>query len=202
MKRTLMRTGLAAVLTTVFMAMPSQAKDKSMARYKATVMVQGANTRPTTLELQIYRWSTDTERGKIVAAIMESTADVGKNDRNVAKALRDQAKTGFYFMGGGQGYPLRYANSIEMGGGKRQIILATDRPVSPDEVFQTVPFGSRDFLGDFDVTLIVLNLDETGKGEGLFSLGTEMKWNDQEGKIDLTDYSTQAIRLGDVRPAK
>ena len=57
-------------------------------------------------------------------------------------------------------------------------------------------------MGVFDVTLIVLNLDENGQGEGLLSLGTEVKWNGQEGKIEITNVTSQPIKLGDVRPVK
>ena len=97
-------------------------------------------------------------------------------------------------MAGKQGYPLRYARSFDMGGGKRQIILATDRPVSFQEVY------SQSQAGDFDVSLIILNLDENGKGSGILSLGTEVTWNDKEGKIEMTNASSQPIKLGDVRP--
>ena len=114
----------------------------------------------------------------------------------IAKALRGQAKAGYAFMAGKQGYPLRYAKSFDMGNGKRQIILATDRPVSFGEVYQQTQ------LGDFDVTLVVLTLDENGKGEGVLSLGTELKWNDKEGKIEMTNVSSQPIKLGGVRPNK
>ena len=75
-----------------------------------------------------------------------------------------------------------------------QIILATDRPVSFQEAYNQTQ------MGDFDVSLIILNLDENNKGEGILSLGTELKWNEKEGKIEMTNVSSQPIKLGDVRP--
>ncbi len=57
-------------------------------------------------------------------------------------------------------------------------------------------------LGDFDVTIILLTVDESGKGEGILSLGTEVKWNDSTNKLEVTNVTSQPIKLGDVRPAK
>jgi hypothetical protein len=194
-QRWMMRVVLVVALTLT--AIPAAAKDKNktLESYNANAIVQtggGASM----AEINIYRWSTDEERGELLEAIKKATADPRTNSREIAKALRGQKKAGYAFMAGKQGYPLRYARSFDMGGGKRQIILATDRPVSFQEVYQQTQ------LGDFDVTLVVLNLDENGKGEGLLSLGTEVKWNDQAGKIEITNVTSQPIKLGDVRPAK
>jgi hypothetical protein len=197
MKQTWM-IGAVLVAASTLTALPAAAKDKNKAieSYKANAIVQTAGGAGSMAEINIYRWSTDEERGEILEAIKKATADPRTNSREIAKALRGQEKAGYAFMAGKQGYPLRYAKSFDMGGGKRQIILATDRPVSFDEVYQQTQ------LGDFDVTLLVLNLDENGNGEGLLSLGTEVKWNDQEGKIEITNVTSQPIKLGDVRPAK
>lgn len=189
--------GAALVVACTLTAIPAAAKDKNktIESYKANAIVQTGGG-SSVAEINIYRWSTDEERGELLEAIKKATEDPRKNSREIAKALRGQKKAGYAFMAGKQGYPLRYARSIDMGGGKRQIILATDRPVSFQEVYQQTQ------LGDFDVTLVVLNVDENGKGEGLLSLGTEVKWNDQEGKIEITNVTSQPIKLGDVRPAE
>lgn len=187
--------GMTLVLALGLIAVPTLAKDKNktIESYKANAIVQTAGA-GSMAEINIYRWSSEEERAEILEAVKKATADPRKNSREVAKTLRGQAKAGYAFMSGRQGYPLRYARSFDMGGGKRQVILATDRPVSFQEVYQQTQ------LGDFDVTLIVLNLDENGRGEGSLSLGTEVKWNDQEGKIELTNVSSQPVRLGNVRP--
>jgi hypothetical protein len=196
MKQKLM-IGLALTVALALIVNPAAAKDKNKViesfKANAIAQTQGAGSMA---EINIYRWTTDEERGEILEAIKKATADPRTNSREIAKALRGQAKAGYAFMGANQGYPLRYAKSFDLGGGKRQIILATDRPVSFGEVYQQTQ------LGDFDVTLVILNLDENGKGEGILSLGTEVRWNDKEGKIELTNVSSQPIKLGDVRPAK
>ena len=196
MKKSLMYVGVALLLAVLLSAMPALAqKNKIIESYKANAIVQtggGASM----AEINIYRWSSDDERGEILEAIKKATANPRTNSREIAKSLRGQKKAGYAFFANKQGYPLRYARSFDMGDGKRQIVLATDRPVSFGEVY------SQTQLGDFDVTLVILNVDENGKGEGRLSLGTEVKWNDAEGKIELTNVSSQPIMLGDVRPAK
>jgi len=190
--------GVAVALALLLSAAPAAAKDKTpiIESYKANAIMQTGGGAGSMAEINIYRWSSEDERSEILDAIKKATADPKMNSREVAKALRGQTKAGYAFMAGNQGYPLRYAKSFDMGDGKRQIILATDRPVSFGEVYQQTQ------LGDFDVTLVVLNVDEDGKGTGVLSLGTEVKWNDKEGKIELTNTSSQPIKLGDVRPAK
>lgn len=195
MKKSPMYVGVALLLAVLISAMPAAAKNNIIESYKANAIMQtvGAGSM---VEINIYRWSSDEERAEILEAIKKATANPRTNSREIAKSLRGQAKAGYAFLAGKQGYPLRYAKAFDMGDGKRQIILATDRPVSFGEVY------GQTQLGDFDVTLMVLNLDKDGKGKGLLSLGTEVKWNDAEGKIELTNTSSQPISLGDVRPAK
>ena len=196
MKQTLIM-GVTLLATFALVATPTVAKDKnkSIEQYQANAIVQTGGG-SSVAQINIYRWSTDEERAELLEAIQKATADPRKNSREIAKALRGQKKAGYAFFAARQGYPLRYARSFDLGDGKRQIILATDRPVSFQEVYQQTQ------LGDFDVSLVVLNLDENGNGEGMLSLGTEVKWNDQSGKIEITNVTSQPIKLGNVRQAR
>lgn len=195
MNRSLTCVAMVLTLALMLVALPAAAKDKPkiIESYKANAIVQTGGG--SMAEIHIYRWSSDDERNEILEAIKKATAEQRPNDRDVAKALRGQRKTGYAFMAGRQGYPLRYARAFKMDGGKRQIIMATDRPVSFQEVYQ------QSQAGDFDVTMILLNLDADGKGDGLLSVGTEVTWNESTGKLEVTNASSQPIRLGDVRPA-
>lgn len=189
-----MRKVLWVVLA--LLVVPAAAKDKPeiIESYKANAIAQtpGAGAMA---EINIYRWSSDEEREQILEVIKKASAENRINSRDVAKELRGMEKAGYAFFAGKQGYPLRYARSFDMGDGKRQIVLATDRPVSFGEVYDQ----SR--LGDFDVSIIVLKVDTEGSGEGLLSMGTEVKWNDSTNQLDVTNVSSQPIKLGDVRRA-
>lgn len=189
--------GPMVLLAVLISALPAVAKDKNktIESYRANAIMQTGGG-SSVLEINIYRWSTDEERAELLDAIKQATADPKMNSREVAKALRGQTKAGYAFLAGRQGYPLRYARAFDMEDGSRQIVLATDRPVSFGEVYQQTQ------LGDFDVTLAILNLPKEGKGTGILSLGTELKWNEAAGKLEMTNTSSQPIKLGDVRPTK
>ena len=194
---------LTAVLAFLVMAGPVWADDKtsSIESYKAQAIVQTQGM-GSIFEIDIFRWSGDEEHEQLVEAVRRSTVDPAENPRGVAKALRELEKVGYVFFTGRQTYPLRYARSFDQGGGRRQLILLTDRPVSSQESYQRTPLGSLDVLSDFDTTMVVLNVDENGKGDGLWLAGTELKWNDELGKIGMTNTSSQPVKLGDVRPQK
>jgi hypothetical protein len=189
------KSGVIAVLAVLVLAVgviPAVAKKMEIIEsYDANALVEtaGAGSMAT---INIYRWSSDAERDELLGVIKSAKS----GDRDVAKALRGQEKAGYAFMSGRQGYPLRYAREFKMGDGKRQIILATDRPVSFQEGY------TDSMAGDFDVTIIILNVDENGKGDGILSVGTEVKWDDQTNKIEPTNMSSQPVKLTNVRPGK
>lgn len=143
--------------------------------------------------INIYRWSSDEERAEIIDAIKAATDEAGHNDRGVAQALRGLDRAGYASFAGKQGYPLRYARSFLIEDGSRTIILATDRPVSFQEAY------AHSQLGDFDVTLVVLKLDADGKGKGILSVGTEVKWDNETDKLDVTNVTSQPIKLTGIR---
>ena len=181
--------GIALILALALGAMPALAQ-KSIEKYKANALVQTAGA-GSMAEINIYRWSSDAERDEILQVIKNAT-DSKRRNRDVSTALRGQEKAGYAFLAGERGYPLRYAREFMTDEG-RQIILATDRPVSFGEVY------SQGQLGDFDTTIIVLKLDDDGKGEGIVSVGTEVIWNEKTGQIEVTNVTSQPVKLGNVR---
>ncbi len=193
MKQPVIVVGGIAVLVLALGVLPAVAKDKPtiIESYDANALVEtaGAGSMAT---INIYRWSSDAERDELLGVIKSAKS----GDRDVATALRGQEKAGYAFMSGRQGYPLRYAREFKMDDGKRQIILATDRPVSFQEGY------TDSMAGDFDVTVIILNLDESGKGDGILSVGTELKWDEKTEKIEPTNMSSQPVKLTNVRPGK
>ena len=184
--------GIALILALALGVMPALAQ-KSIEQYKANAIVQTGG-RASMVEINIYRWSSDEERDELLQVIKDATNSKRRN-RDVSTALRGQKKTGYVFLAGSMGYPLRYSREFKTEKG-RQIILATDRPVSFGEVY------SQGQLGDFDTTIIILNVDDKGNGEGIVSVGTEVIWNDETGKIEVTNVTSQPVKLGNVRPAK
>ncbi len=185
-------TAVGTTLVMTLGAMPAMAQ-KSIEQYKGNAIVQTGG-RASMVEINIYRWSSDDERNEILESIKEATEDTSLS-RHVAQTLRGQKKTGYAFLAGQQGYPLRYSREFKTDKG-RQVILATDRPVSFGEVYQ------HSKLGDFDVTVILLDLDDSGNGEGIISVGTEVLWNEETGKLEVTNTTSQPVKLGNVRMLK
>jgi hypothetical protein len=173
------------------------AKKEPIEKYQANAlaMTGPAGPQSSTLSINIYEWSDDEDREMIVDAIKEATENK-RAYRAVPDTLRKLGKVGYMFLAGGQGWPIRYAKSIEVDG-KREIILATDRPVTFSEVYA----GSA--VRDFDITLIVLKFEAgASKGEGIASVGTEILWNEDKDQLEIKNFSSQPVKLGDVRPVE
>ncbi len=198
--------GVAAVLVAVLMVAlllgpaPAQAKKKVpiIESYTANVMVMDSpgQQNSSILTMNIYGWTSDEDREKVVDAIKEATGNPrNRSTRGVSTTLRKLGKAGFLFLMGEQGWPIRYARELEVNG-QRQVILALDRPVTFSEVYR----GGQ--AQDFDVSLIVLKLDSSGNGEGVASVGTELLWNESEDHVEITNFSSQPVQLTNVRPTK
>ena len=191
-------TTFGVVLALVLMAMPADAGKKydTIEAYKGNVMATTAGAQGSSVgEFRVYRWSTDDERDTVLAAIKDATGKA-KANREVATALRGLDKAGYVFMSAQIGYPIRYTREFKMSDGSRQIIMATDRPVSFQEAY------TDSMAGDFDVTVIILKWDKNGKGEGIISVGTELVWNEDEQKIGVTNMSSQPVKVMGLRPAE
>ena len=122
-----------AVLVLAVGVIPAVAKKMEIIEsYDANALVEtvGAGSMAT---INIYRWSSDAERDELLGVIKSAKS----GDRDVATALRGQEKAGYAFMAGKQGYPLRYAREFKKADGKRQLILATDRPSRSRRVTRT-----------------------------------------------------------------
>jgi len=143
----------------------------------------GANA---TVQISISRWTTDEERQALFAALESGGSDA------LRKALFDSEETGFVSIAGRQTYRMRYARAVEEGGA-RTIVLATDRPISFNEARSA---GAR--TRDYDISIIVLNLDEGGSGSGAFSVGTQVTFDRTKNQLVLENYSTEPVRLNNV----
>jgi hypothetical protein len=192
-RKILVVTSLVLAVALILGASPSQAKKKPIEQYQANALaIDGpAGSKSAVLHINIYEWSTDDDVEEVQDAIKEATENK-RAYRAVPEALRKLGKAGYMFLAGGQGWPIRYARVMESEG-KREILLATDRPVTFSEVYS----GSA--VRDFDVTLIVLKWEDSDKGEGIASVGTEVKWDEATNQPGITNYSSQPVRLGDVR---
>ena len=186
-------SSLALALIVILASTSVEAKKTPIEKFQANALaIDGpSGAKSAVIHINIYEWSSDDDREEVQDAIQEATENK-RAYRAVPDALRKLGKAGYMFLAGGQGWPIRYARVME-NEGKREIFLATDRPVTFSEVYR----GSA--VRDFDITLIVLKFEDSDKGEGIASVGTEVKWDEAKGQIEITNYSSQPVRLGDVR---
>lgn len=190
---------LAALALLATGGSPAEAEDHLPERYRANVMVTAgaAAGGSTMLDITIKAWTTEEERQQILSEIIDSTSLQKRNrNRAVARALRGASSVGFVAPRASTSWPLHYAKEFKLADGGRRVLLATDRPVTFVEAYGNLQ------AGDFDVTILELSFDKDGKGEGILSLGTEVRWNEQTEKLEITNFSSQPIRLGNIRKLK
>ena len=198
-RRIAIATGIALLLPMVGLLTPTttEAADLPM-NFQANVMVTQSGMpgpRSSMIEIRVREWTTEEDRQQVLTEIKEASAQSTRNrNRAVARALRGASRVGSMNLQAQTSWPIRYSRMTKMDDGKLRIVLATDRPVSFTEAMNQ---GSA--VGDFDVTLIEMTLDAEGNGEGVLSLGTEVRWNDKEERLEVTNFSSQPIKLGNVR---
>jgi len=90
-------------------------------------------------------------------------------------------------------YRLRYAWQIDRGGGKRRIVAALDRPIGFAEA------SSNPRWRDYDVTLIVLDVNEKGEGEGQIALGVRLEYEPEGKRLVIENFGSEPVRLNNVR---
>ena len=117
----------------------SAKKNKIIEKYTANAISMAGGAGSSIVEMNIYGWTPEEVRQELLDEVKKATGSK-YNNRDVAKALRGQAKVGYAFLAGRQGYPIRYSRKAEHNG-KTRIILATDRPVSFGEVYSQSQLG-------------------------------------------------------------
>jgi hypothetical protein len=117
----------------------------------------------------------------------------------LVKALNKSEETGFIRATGRAAarstFPserLRYAFQFSGEEGKRRIVLALDRPIS---MWESV---NRPRWRDYDITLIVLDVDAKGNGEGQLAMGVRMGVDRENKKLIIENFGTEPIRLTKV----
>ena len=146
------------------------------------------------LMIRITRWTTDEEDDHLTATIIERP-----EERNALRnELQKQEETGFVrgtdIDADWPSVRLRYARQYRIEGtGKRRLVLALDRPLGFIELWD----ASRTL--DYTVTIIVLDVDENGRGEGVLAMGTKVTYDPDFRRILMEYYSTEPVRLTNVR---
>ena len=142
------------------------------------------------VEIVITRWSTDAERERLTAVLMD------KGPEALLSALRDTRRVGYFRTPNSLGYDLHFAWDAPQADGGRHIVLATDRPIG----FWEAADQPRSI--DYPFTLVELRLNRDGEGEGKMSIAARITANKEFNLIELEDYALQPVRLTSVRSVR
>lgn len=195
MKRSAVLALLPALLigATLVPSVASAAKAKEeerliTQRFSGNARVTGIRATGATaqIEISVQRWSTEEERAELLAVLGE------KGSRKMNGALRRQDETGWIRTSQSLRWVLRYAREVETDEG-RQLILATDRPIG----FREASRNARSL--DYDTTLIVLNLNEEGRGDGQMLVGAELKFDEETNTLTVEGASNRPVELVNIR---
>ena len=140
------------------------------------------------LTFTIERWSTEAERQTLADVLTERGPDA------LLDKLRGMPEVGHLRASASLGYPIHYADQQSLPEGGRRIVLATDRPISFFETWNS----SRTL--DYPFTVVELRVDRQGQGEGKLSLATKVI--QAAGRILLENWDTVPVQLTNVRAAR
>lgn len=134
--------------------------------------------------IRITRWSTEAERTRLVERLQQ------KGSGALLDELQDARPVGTIRTPDSLAYDLRYAHQTRAEDGGRQIVIATDRPIS----FWEQVNNARTL--DYPFTVIQMQIGPDGKGKGTMSYATRIR---AYGKvIELENFATAPIMLTDI----
>jgi hypothetical protein len=138
------------------------------------------------IEIVIERWTTDSEREALLGNLV-----TGRFQDTLLRALeRVEPRNGYIRTLQSLGWDLRYARDNRLPDGTRQIVIATDKPVS----FWARSAGARTL--DYPFTFLEMRMKENGKGEGRMLAQTNIAV--EKGGLQLETYAREPVRLTQI----
>lgn len=186
--------GLAAVAALASWAGPVGAEAQSVTRQpierlSAVTVNMSTAGRPGAdrVEIVIERWSSERERDALIATLKDKGPDA------LLRELQKLPRVGYIRRAaGGLGWDLHFARERKLDDGGRQIVLATDRPISAWEAM------NRPRSADYDFTLADIRFDGDGKGVGKLSVAAKVSVNEKTGVIEIEDFGSEPVRMTEV----
>lgn len=118
-----------------------------------------------------------------------------KGQNGLLSAIGDQKDKGRISPTGSVGTGVRVVRIRPLPNGGQHIVLVTDRPLSFGEVYNNT--RSR----DYPFTIVVLNVDQNGKGTGSLAPLCEITFN-KKNEIQIENFGQKPFCLVNVRRAK
>jgi hypothetical protein len=112
------------------------------------------------VEIVIERWSTDQERQGLIEVLAGASFKSGGQDKLLRALQKIKPRVGYIRTSNSLGWDLHYARENMLADGMRQIVIATDKPVS----FLAAASGAR--VMDYPFTFVEMRMKPNDKGEG------------------------------------
>jgi len=144
------------------------------------------------LEVTIEKWSTPEEREKLLNTVVE------KGQQKLLSELQKAPVKGRIRIPGWNGadpnnyrtgWNLRYAWHEPLPNGGEKVVLGVDRYMSFLEI------KNQPKSVDYPFTLVQLQFDKDGKGEGKLAALTMITWDKKKQVLEIENYGTEPVRL-------
>ena len=139
------------------------------------------------LDISVTRWSTPAERTTLNQTLFKKGQDA------LLDKLRDMRSVGRIHTPGNIGYDLRYAEERKLPDGGREIILATDRPMSFWEI------TNRPRSSQYPFTWVQFKVGPDGKGTGKIAVAARITGEEADDLIEVEDFAISPVRLENIR---
>jgi hypothetical protein len=170
---------------------PAGPTTKDPLRFRATLQTQGQDAgRMGVAQIVIERWTTDAERESLVKLLAGTTLKAGGQDKLLRALQQVKPRAGFIRLPNTLGWDIQYARDNVQADGTRQIVIATDKPVS----FGAAVAGAESL--DYPFTLIEMRMGAKDKGEGRMLARSAISVKD--GRLQLENYGNEPIKLSEI----
>jgi hypothetical protein len=142
------------------------------------------------VQISVTRWSTPAERATLQQALFN------KGQEALLNALRDMSAVGRISAPGSIGWELRFAEQRALPDGGREIILATDRPMSFWEVV------NQPRSAQYPFTWVQFRVGRDGKGEGKVAVAARLTGEKADDLIEVEDFAISPVRLQNITSSK
>jgi hypothetical protein len=143
-----------------------------------------------TIELVVNRWSTDSQRDKLMAVMLN------KGPEKLLDALQDMPRMGYIRTPDRVGWDIHFSRKIAAPDGGERVILVTDRRIGFWEA------ANRPRSIDYPFTVIELHLNRDGEGEGKMSIATKIIADKENNVVTLENYDIQPVLLTNIKREK
>jgi hypothetical protein len=141
----------------------------------------------TNIDIVVNRWSTDAERDRLMAVMMD------KGPEKLLDALQDAPRVGYFRTPNSLAWDLRFARKMPGADGGERVVLVTDRRIDFWEA------ANRPRSIDYPFTVIELRLNADGEGEGKMSLATKIIADKEANIVTLENFELQPVMLKNVK---